>query len=44
MKLYLSDDYEAGVKNAEFIMQMTIILVGVLIPFWYFDFKEKILM
>ncbi len=44
VKLYLSDDYEAGVKNAEFIMQMTIILVGVLIPFWYFDFKEKILM
>jgi UDP-GlcNAc:undecaprenyl-phosphate/decaprenyl-phosphate GlcNAc-1-phosphate transferase len=44
IKLYFSDDYEWGIKNAEFIMHITIILVGILIPFWYFDFKEKILM
>lgn len=44
LKLYFWDDYAGGVKNAEFVMQITLILVGILIPFWYFDFKEKILM
>ena len=42
--LFYSDDYEWGVKNAEFIMWITAILIWTLIPFWYFDFKEKILM
>ncbi len=42
--LFLRDDYEWGVDNAVFIMQMTIILVWVLIPFWWYDFREKILM
>ena len=42
--LFYGDDYEWGVKNAEFIMGITAILIGTLIPFWYFDFKEKILM
>ena len=42
--LFYSDDYEGGVRNAEFIMWITAILIGTLIPFWYFDFKEKILM
>jgi len=38
------DDYVGGLENAEFIMQISIILVGILIPFFYFDYKEKILM
>jgi len=42
--LFYSDDYEGWVRNAEFIMWITAILIGTLIPFWYFDFKEKILM
>lgn len=25
-------------------MQITLILVGILIPFWWFDIREKILM
>jgi len=44
VKLYLNDDYEGGIQNAEFIMHITIILVGILIPFWWFDVREKILM
>lgn len=44
LKLYLTDNYTGGLKNAEFIMQMSIILVGVLIPFFYYDYREKILM
>jgi len=44
LKLYLTDDYTGWLKNAEFIMQMSIVLVGILIPFFYFDYKEKILM
>jgi len=43
-KLFLTDDYIGWLKNAEFIMQMSIILVWILIPFFYFDYKEKILM
>ncbi len=42
--LFLRDDYEWGIKNAIFIIQMTTILVWILIPFWYYDFREKILM
>lgn len=44
LKLFLTDTYEWGIENAEFIMQMSLILVGILIPFFYFDYKEKILM
>jgi len=42
--LFLRDDYEGGVQNAIFILQMTAILVWILIPFWYYDVREKILM
>ena len=42
--LFLKDDYEWWIKNAKFIMQLSIILVWILIPFFYFDVKEKILM
>jgi len=44
MKLYMTDDHSALRENAVFIMQMSIILVGILIPFFYFDYKERILM
>lgn len=44
VKLYFSDDYEWWIQNAAFIMQITLILVGILIPFWWFDIREKILM
>lgn len=44
LKLYLTDDYTWGLQNAEFVMQMSITLVWILIPFFYFDYKEKILM
>lgn len=44
LKLYLTDDYTGGLQNAEFTMQMSIILVWILIPFFYFDYREKILM
>ncbi len=42
--LFNKDEYGWGVKNAQFIMHISIILVWILIPFWYFDIKEKILM
>lgn len=42
--LFWNDDYEWWIKNAEFIMNISIILVWILIPFWYFDVREKILM
>lgn len=42
--LFNSDNYEWWIKNAEFIMKTSIILVWILIPFWYFDVREKILM
>jgi UDP-GlcNAc:undecaprenyl-phosphate GlcNAc-1-phosphate transferase len=44
LKLFVTDTYLGGKQNAEFIMQLSIILVAVLIPFLYFDYKEKILM
>ena len=42
--LFNKDDYDAGLENAKFIMQLAIILVWILIPFLIFDIKEKILM
>ncbi len=42
--LFSRDNYEWWVENAKFIMQLAIILVWILIPFWIFDIKEKILM
>lgn len=42
--LFLRDNYEWWVKNAIFIMQITIILIWILIPYWYFEVREKILM
>lgn len=42
--LFHRDDYIQWIENAEFIMWMSIILVGILIPFWYYDFWQKILM
>ncbi len=44
VKLYITDGHSALRENAEFIMQMCIILIGMLIPFFFFDFREKILM
>lgn len=32
------------IKNAEFIAKTSLILFWIILPFWYFDFKEKILM
>ena len=42
--LFVKDDYRWWIENAEFIMQMTCILIGILVPFWYYDVREKILM
>ncbi len=42
--LYFRDQYLWGIQNAEFVMNISIILVWILIPFWYFDFHKKILM
>jgi UDP-GlcNAc:undecaprenyl-phosphate GlcNAc-1-phosphate transferase len=44
MILFLNDDYEWWIMNAKFIMWLTAILVWILIPFWFFDIKQKILM
>lgn len=44
MLLFYRDDYEGGVNNAIFIMELAIILVWALIPFRFFDVREKILM
>lgn len=44
IKLYMTDTYFGGKENATFIMQLSLILVWVLLPFFYFDYKEKILM
>lgn len=44
IKLYMTDTYSGGKENAQFIMQMSCILVWILLPFFYFDYKEKILM
>ncbi|MDD3793239.1 MAG: MraY family glycosyltransferase [Candidatus Gracilibacteria bacterium] len=42
--LFGKDNYEGGVENARFIMKISLILVGIILPFWWFDFNEKILM
>ena len=42
--LFNRDDYEGWIKNAIFIMKLSIILVWILIPFFVFDVREKILM
>lgn len=42
--LFFRDQYEGGIENAKFIMNISIILVWILIPFWYYDFHKKILM
>lgn len=42
--LFNRDNYEWWVKNAEFIMWISIILVWIIIPFWWYDIREKILM
>lgn len=44
LKLYYTDTYIWGIKNAEFIIQTTFILLWSIIIFWMFDKKEKILM
>ncbi|MCD5385210.1 undecaprenyl/decaprenyl-phosphate alpha-N-acetylglucosaminyl 1-phosphate transferase [Candidatus Gracilibacteria bacterium] len=42
--LFNRDETEALMENAQFIIGISIILVGIIIPFWWFDVKEKILM
>jgi UDP-GlcNAc:undecaprenyl-phosphate GlcNAc-1-phosphate transferase len=42
--LFYKDNYEGWVDNAIFIMTMAITLVWIIIPFWFYDVKEKILM
>lgn len=42
--LFNNDEYEWWIKNALFIIKTSLILVWILIPFLYFDLKEKILM
>ena len=42
--LFFSDDYIWWVKNAVFIINTSLILVWILLPFWYFDVNEHILM
>lgn len=42
--LFNNDNYEWWIENAKFIMTTSIILVGILIPFWFFDIKERLLM
>lgn len=44
IKLYYTDTYQWGIENATFIMHLSIILVWIVLPFFYFDYKEKILM
>ena len=42
--LYNKDiDYDL-IENAVFIMKICLILIWIIIPFWYFDVREKILM
>ena len=44
IRLYLTDDYAWGIKNAVFIIQLSLILVIILSVYLYFDLKEKVLM
>ena len=42
--LYNRDITSSLIENAEFVMWISVILVWILIPFWLFDIKQKILM
>lgn len=42
--LFYRDNYLEWIQNAQFIMTISIILVWIIIPFWYYDFNQKILM
>lgn len=42
--LFNRDETEALIENAKFIIWISIILIWIIIPFWWFDVKEKILM
>jgi len=42
--LFERDTYQWWLDNAVFVMKLCAILVWILIPFWYFDVREKILM
>lgn len=44
LKLYFTDEYVGWVENAKFILSLTTLLMAILLPFFYFDYKEKILM
>ncbi len=44
LKLYFTDDYIGGIENAKFIMSLSLILIWILLPFWYFNVQEKFLM
>ncbi len=42
--LFNWDEYTWGVENAYFVMKISLILVWLILPFWYFDIKNKLLM
>ncbi len=42
--LFYKDNYDGWIDNAIFIMSLAIIIVWIVIPFWFYDVKEKILM
>lgn len=42
--LFYRDNYEWGIENAIFIMTMAICIVWIVIPFWFYDVKERVLM
>lgn len=42
--LIWEDDYPWALENSKFIIWICIILIWILLPFWYFDIKEKMLM
>ena len=42
--LFKNDNWDLLQMNSKFIMSMSIILVWIIIPFWLYDVKEKVLM
>lgn len=42
--LFNRDNYYLWIENSVFIMKISIILVWIIIPFWWFDVRQKILM
>ncbi len=42
--LFKNDNWDLLQLNSKFIMSMSIILVWIIIPFWLYDVKEKVLM